>query len=1318
MVEPRKRLQGRTRGDGEARRGSTRQTRTPSFNPTVLVATYAIVFSRAAMGQQQQVIRIGFTSPFSQNGAEAADCPTCAAAFLSAIKWINNNAATALGSGSYTVQGKMMDTSTTSKNVQGSDLLLADRYCNGGSGCGGSVNVNGENVMALVGGRFSRKSVLTAAIAEMHSKPMVSFASTADVLSNKTAFPFFSRVVGPDRNQANAMVAVIRSFGWSRIGVLSANEEYGANFQLQLTTAAEANGITIEARTSFDHQASAKEIELPIRLIKETGVRVIILASTDTDVANVFRAAEAVGAVGPGFTWIGPDGVSNARNFVGSSTHVGRAARGFLGLFPQYANPRLSPPGSLAAIAYRDIFVEPTWTAQAATVAPDLDLSSVTRPPFDSWGYYVWDATIFVAKACAAAFYSCRSPMSNASNNSFIDGECVQAFIRNSSLHDGATGDIVLNAVGDRPASYNVLNLNLDDAAVLVPVGNVSVEGDGDNAVLITREAIVWSDGSQEVPSDGDFTSSSSSSSTNEDSVIAGLVLLSGALFAAFAVGVAFYRHRLRVAQSRPENLVYLQNEILEAKMGTTLNVTPSEIGFTLHLDKPFDEESDDSAGIIEAEILRVARQLSGLPRRFAAMLHDDYAKVIVKTGEQTLMLVLPRPRKLRMAEVEDFAAILSQHAAARNFVVGSHAVMDVAVTMSIREPAEIDRTRLTRLEVLGEGHFAEVFKARLAPVKSNFFEITVAAKSLKSMAVTDGNQRAQLLKEAALVALFEHRNIVRVVGVVTIPRNIPPLLLLEYCEGGTLLDVIQQNDPSTIDIQESLTFCYDVCCGMHYLSSRQIVHRDLAARNVLIDSSGTCKVTDFGMATALTGVEDEYTNYATNYVKMHGDLPIRWSAIEVLQESKFSRASDVWSFGVLTYEILSGGRTPYAEVRTLIEAAEHIKAGHVLQRPPDCPPLVYENLMLPCWISHPHNRPGFRQLRNVLLDLGVVPTADDFTESESEKRGARRRRGRKNTKKSCQIDVDEWSLRGASIHHLEAVLAPEVYSMVDRRYATITDAVNSVVGPTSAKVVCPRDGMVGCAYVDLLLYPDDVGHSTALLSYTWGYRFSSVVNALQQWSQQAKRNPKCTYIWICSLCLNQHRMVAPKTPSELASEFGPRLKAIGRILPMLEPWQNPLYLTRAWCLFEFYTAILERKHIDIEIIITEDERRSFLTAMNEEGHAAIDAAFQNIKSEEATAREPADLNAIRELVQSRPGGFEVLNQMCRKHLERWFQNQGAVKSAPRMWRKAARKALREKSHSLSVTIPTSHQIVELPSEASKVVNPVARAKSFELLII
>lgn len=284
----------------------------------------------------------------------------------------------------------------------------------------------------------------------------------------------------------------------------------------------------------------------------------------------------------------------------------------------------------------------------------------------------------------------------------------------------------------------------------------------------------------------------------------------------------------------------------------------------------------------------------------------------------------------------------------------------------------------------------------------------------------------------------------------------------------------------------------------------------------------------------------------------------MRWASPEVLNEGKFSRASDVWAFGILVYEVMSRGLEPYAESATLLEVTELIKAGKTLKRPEECPKEVYARVMQPCWTSLA-DRPGFQSLCATLVDLGVVSHKNDAGDWPKD-----------------VVPKEELSarlLQGPSVHHLATVVASKVPES-----ATIATTVQIVLKPASANTRCPRDGELGCAYVDTLVSSDDVGQANALLSYTWRYKLSSVVNALQRWAHKERREAQHTYIWICCACINQHRVNAATkilTPEELAAEFGPRVLSIGRILTMLEPWRNPIYLSRAWCLFELCVSSL-----------------------------------------------------------------------------------------------------------------------------------------------
>ena len=134
--------------------------------------------------------------------------------------------------------------------------------------------------------------------------------------------------------------------------------------------------------------------------------------------------------------------------------------------------------------------------------------------------------------------------------------------------------------------------------------------------------------------------------------------------------------------------------------------------------------------------------------------------------------------------------------------------------------------------------------------------------------------------------------------------------------------------------------------------------------------------------------------------------------------------------------------------------------------------------------------------------------------------------------------------------------------------------------------------------------------------------------------------------------------------PEALQKAFGDRVVAIGRVLPMLEPWDDPGYVKRAWCLFELYTAITMRSDVEIDIILSPRQAQSFRDRINRDGTDAhaIDGALAHVKSEDAEASVQADLEAIHELIKGYSGGFGTLNGTVKQYLRRWFVSQGGVK--------------------------------------------------------
>ena len=163
----------------------------------------------------------------------------------------------------------------------------------------------------------------------------------------------------------------------------------------------------------------------------------------------------------------------------------------------------------------------------------------------------------------------------------------------------------------------------------------------------------------------------------------------------------------------------------------------------------------------------------------------------------------------------------------------------------------------------------------------------------------------------------------------------------------------------STNPFQRLLNMAIDICDGMRYLESNNILHRDLACRNCLVGSNEVVKVCDFGMARFT-----EQNFYQAHPSKM---FPVKWSAPEVLLYKSFSNKSDVWSFGCCMYEIFSFGKIPYGYYTSDHVAHKQITTGVVPERPNYSTSSLYDDVMLRCWKKDPRDRPSFAELKSML---------------------------------------------------------------------------------------------------------------------------------------------------------------------------------------------------------------------------------------------------------------------------------------------------------------------------------------------------------------
>ncbi|XP_041435672.1 ephrin type-A receptor 5-like isoform X2 [Xenopus laevis] len=267
----------------------------------------------------------------------------------------------------------------------------------------------------------------------------------------------------------------------------------------------------------------------------------------------------------------------------------------------------------------------------------------------------------------------------------------------------------------------------------------------------------------------------------------------------------------------------------------------------------------------------------------------------------------------------------------------------------------EIDASYITIERVIGAGEFGEVCSGRIK--LNGKRESPIAIKTLK-VGYSD-KQRRDFLGEASIMGQFDHPNIIRLEGVVT--KSKPVMILTEYMENGSLDTFLKKNDGQFTVIQ-LVGILRGIASGMKYLSDMGYVHRDLAARNILINSNLVCKVSDFGLSRVLE--DDPEAAYTTR----GGKIPIRWTAPEAIAFRKFTSASDVWSYGIVMWEVIAYGERPYWEM-TNQDVIKAVEEGYRLPSPMDCPAALYQ-LMLNCWHKDRNSRPKFEEIVSILDKL------------------------------------------------------------------------------------------------------------------------------------------------------------------------------------------------------------------------------------------------------------------------------------------------------------------------------------------------------------
>ncbi|XP_062380357.1 vascular endothelial growth factor receptor kdr-like [Sardina pilchardus] len=336
----------------------------------------------------------------------------------------------------------------------------------------------------------------------------------------------------------------------------------------------------------------------------------------------------------------------------------------------------------------------------------------------------------------------------------------------------------------------------------------------------------------------------------------------------------------------------------------------------------------------------------------------------------------------------------------------------------------EFPRDRLRLGKTLGHGAFGKVVEASAFGIDKLSTCKTVAVKMLKGGA-TNNEWRALMSELKILIHIGHHLNVVNLLGACTKPGG-PLMIIVEYCKYGNLSNYLRSKrsdfvvyksqdgkalpsgsgcdlselikrrlesvastgssassgfieDKSYCDSEEEeeesedlykrvltmedlICYSFQVAKGMEFLASRKCIHRDLAARNILLSENNVVKICDFGLA------RDVYKD--PDYVRK-GDarLPLKWMAPEAIFDKIYTTQSDVWSFGVLMWEIFSLGASPYPGVQIDEEFCCRLKEGTRMKAPEYSSSEIYQT-MLDCWQGNPVDRPTFTELVETLGDL------------------------------------------------------------------------------------------------------------------------------------------------------------------------------------------------------------------------------------------------------------------------------------------------------------------------------------------------------------
>ncbi|ULT82809.1 hypothetical protein L3Y34_012211 [Caenorhabditis briggsae] len=266
----------------------------------------------------------------------------------------------------------------------------------------------------------------------------------------------------------------------------------------------------------------------------------------------------------------------------------------------------------------------------------------------------------------------------------------------------------------------------------------------------------------------------------------------------------------------------------------------------------------------------------------------------------------------------------------------------------------DFKQLRVDKTDPIGQGHYGVVYKAIYAPSKTH--EEKVVCKYLKDGKISEFYDEAKTMSE------FNHTNILRFIGLALDDVSHFPIIITEWMANGDL-KVFISNTSISIKMRDLFEFALDIAKGMNYLHEKKYIHRDLACRNCLLDEHQRVKIADFGLCRKV--------NMETGLYEPHNerDLPLRWLPPEIVERG-YGVHSDIWSYGIVIWELFTRGATPYPNRSTKFLLDWLRDESNRLDKPPYCPAILYTDVMQACWRAIPEERPQFSELVTIIPNV------------------------------------------------------------------------------------------------------------------------------------------------------------------------------------------------------------------------------------------------------------------------------------------------------------------------------------------------------------